>query len=311
MMLGRLRALHRLPSPLTSSFALGTSVLAPTFGAAPNRPALAARSEARFSSSSAFPHDSCPIPPAHLFNPPPSPDPLVPSLSSEDFFRNVSLFASGSELSSSLYAEKSRVSFSPSSVFANCDLSLEHIDAWGWDYDFTLVNYTNELAAFVYHRVIAILAHEHKYPIQPLLSYEYDPTYAIKGIRFDKKTGLFFKLDQFSKLQKDCVYRGKQRLPVSEVIEVYSGTVVSQEVLDRSYTFADLFAPPEACVLADVTDCLRAAQVDFDPLFVQRDVREAVERLHKSREVRLLNTSLVVYITVSNFFVIDIQCAFF
>ncbi len=214
---------------------------------------------------------------------------LAMNVSSAEFDRNIELLASGNELSAEVYEEMHRAMFAPSSVFVNSDISLEHIDTWGWDYDFTLVNYTSELANFVYKRVINTLVRELKYPVQSLLHESYDPSFAIKGICFDTKTGLFFKTDQFFKLQKDCVFRGRSRVPIQEVIDTYHGTALSKDVIERSYMFQDLFASPEACVLADVTDALRAGGVAFDPLFVQKDVREVVERLHRSREVRHCN----------------------
>ena len=39
---------------------------------------------------------------------------------------------------------------SPRSVFTNSELSLRHINVYGFDYDFTLVQYTPEVMKLIY-----------------------------------------------------------------------------------------------------------------------------------------------------------------
>lgn len=41
-------------------------------------------------------------------------------------------------------------SVNPRSVFTNSELSLKHINVYGFDYDFTLVQYTSEVMKLIY-----------------------------------------------------------------------------------------------------------------------------------------------------------------
>lgn len=48
------------------------------------------------------------------------------------------------------------------SVFANREVRLSEVDVYGFDYDYTLVNYTNHLADFIFDTTIDMLVSKWK-----------------------------------------------------------------------------------------------------------------------------------------------------
>lgn len=158
---------------------------------------------------------------------------------------------------------------------------MAYVKAWGFDYDFTLAQYNDNLSVLVYDNVKRYLGHSRGYP-KEILDLQFDPNFGIRGLFFDRITGLFLKTDQYGKIQTSCVFRGRTPLSIKEVVSVYPGATITNEIRERCVFFSDFFASPEICLLADVFDILlkQGLSESFHAECVQRDIREAVEYMH-------------------------------
>lgn len=138
---------------------------------------------------------------------------------------------------------------------------MADVDVIGFDYDYTLANYTKRLPRLVYEMALEYLVKKLRYPSILMNKYalEYDDTFACRGghhmamnppvllggstgtvlapppshpslpchapgISFDRRTGLLLKLDSFSSIMPTSVHRGRTRLTAEEVAEVYGRT---------------------------------------------------------------------------------------
>ncbi len=70
------------------------------------------------------------------------------------------------------------------SVFANSYVDLGKVDTVGFDFDYTLVTYTNELLSFIYDLSLKRLVQEKEYPREMLTAgLKFDPFFSIRGKR--------------------------------------------------------------------------------------------------------------------------------
>jgi hypothetical protein len=67
-------------------------------------------------------------------------------------------------------------------------LNFEDVKVVGFDMDYTLVQYTIELQALIYNMARDMLTTVYGYPKQ-LSECVFDPTFAIRGLSVDKKSG--------------------------------------------------------------------------------------------------------------------------
>eukprot|EP01052_Picozoa_sp_SAG31_P021141 SAG31_NODE_1619_length_7729_cov_2.231193_4_plen_706_part_00 len=99
-------------------------------------------------------------------------------------------------------------------IFANNELNLESIQSWGFDFDYTLANYKPALSGLIYDLAKQLLVVKQRYPLE-LLHKEYDPSFAIRGLHFDKRTGAIIQLDYFRNIatpQVDTLWRSKLKV---------------------------------------------------------------------------------------------------
>ena len=60
----------------------------------------------------------------------------------------------------------------------------------GFDFDYTLVTYTDELLELIYEKALARLVTDRQYPTEMLQTgLKYDPCFSIRGLAVDKETG--------------------------------------------------------------------------------------------------------------------------
>ncbi|CAC5420649.1 5'-nucleotidase domain-containing protein 2,5'-nucleotidase domain-containing protein 3 [Mytilus coruscus] len=170
--------------------------------------------------------------------------------------------------------EKSEhVTVNQHAVFANNETSLKHIKVYGFDYDYTLASYKQELHSLIFRLGKDALVHKYK--------------------------GLLMKLDSFHNIQLGTVYRGMQKVPDQEVINLYDGTHVALESMNTfyglgpMYQLVDLFAPPEMTLLTEVIEYFRENGIQYDPEYVFYDVRGAVQGIHSNG---LLHNSIMTNI---------------
>jgi hypothetical protein len=65
-----------------------------------------------------------------------------------------------------------------------------------------------------------------RYPKQ-LLDFEYDPTFAIRGLHFDCKKSVLMKIDFVHNVNLDTCFLGRNKLKPAEICKIYPGLHVS------------------------------------------------------------------------------------
>ncbi len=179
---------------------------------------------------------------------------------------------------------------SPKEVFANNELNLSAVEAVGFDYDYTLVSYTNALQSMIYDKALKRLVDEQGYPrrIGKQLMGGYDSDFAVRGLTFDASKGLLVKLNASFEVAADHVFRGRDRISREEVISLYGegSRHVSKDYMGRHMRgMYDLFSLAETTLLADVIQSLRETRSKFSPAAVGEDVRSAVAGVHMSGDM--------------------------
>ncbi|XP_030837575.1 5'-nucleotidase domain-containing protein 3 [Strongylocentrotus purpuratus] len=178
----------------------------------------------------------------------------------------------------------------PMTVFANNEVSLDDIEVYGFDYDYTLACYNDALHHLIYKQALDNLILKKRFPpgIQDM---PYNPDYPIRGLHFDTKKGVLLKVDAFHHIQLGTVRRGLQAVSNEEVIEMYGGTHIPDEmIVDRSMhgyekglrQLMDMFATAEMCLLVNVIEYLRTRGFDYDPEYLFHDIHNAVKEVHQS-----------------------------
>eukprot|EP00472_Partenskyella_glossopodia_P002052 CAMPEP_0197522094 /NCGR_PEP_ID=MMETSP1318-20131121/7282_1 /TAXON_ID=552666 /ORGANISM="Partenskyella glossopodia, Strain RCC365" /LENGTH=559 /DNA_ID=CAMNT_0043074329 /DNA_START=208 /DNA_END=1887 /DNA_ORIENTATION=- len=166
-------------------------------------------------------------------------------------------------------------------IFANSYVNLGNIDVVGFDYDYTLVSYSEELQSTIYDMAKTTLVEKMRYPTN-LAQFEYDPTFAIRGLAVDMETGWLCQLSYSSDVV--LAYNGRQRISDEVLLDTYSGTSTIPPNLrnQRLRPLNDLFSMVEACLLADVVDFFVKTGIPFNPKLVVEDVLKAVGSAHVS-----------------------------
>jgi HAD superfamily 5'-nucleotidase-like hydrolase len=173
-------------------------------------------------------------------------------------------------------------------VFTNSEISLKHVDVYGFDFDYTLLQYTPEVHKLIYamarKRLVEKLSYPHGIEAMP-----FDPDFAIRGLHCDVSRGLLMKIDAYNHIHLSSVHRGHQQLNKGDVLGMYGGTHIPLRVTDHSWDrrdskmvqFLDLFSIPEATLFADVMEYVsqREKQKLF-PKYLFEDVQNTVREIH-------------------------------
>lgn len=192
--------------------------------------------------------------------------------------RRDHIFEGTSDLLAKLQAQP-RINISD--CFANTDVSLDTVSAYGFDLDFTLVGYEPALQEMLYSAALRNLVDNRRYPT-PLLQCKYDPSFPTRGLFFDTTTACLLKLDATQHIE--VAFRGRIELKREEVARIYGPQAhVRYDALQNMRFLADIFCYSEICLLADVTDFLTRAQLSFDASHVFADVAASVGDVHRSR----------------------------
>ncbi|XP_061108768.1 5'-nucleotidase domain-containing protein 3-like [Conger conger] len=181
-------------------------------------------------------------------------------------------------------------SVNPDSVFANNEISLQDIEIYGFDYDYTLAFYSNHLHTLIFNVARDILIQEHRYP-EGLGEYEYIPDFVIRGLHYDVQKALLMKIDAFHYIQLGTVYRGLHPVPDKEVMALYEGSHVPLEIMSDFYgksshgltmkQFMDIFSLPEMTLLSCVNDYFMKHNIDYEPVHLYKDVKAAIGDVHR------------------------------
>ncbi|KAI9274461.1 5' nucleotidase family-domain-containing protein [Phascolomyces articulosus] len=169
----------------------------------------------------------------------------------------------------------------PDEVFINNELNLKYIDVYGFDYDYTLANYTDNLSRTIYSILRDLLVELLRYP-KEIKDLEFDPTFAIRGLHYDINKGWLMKIDSYANIQLNTVHTGRERVSdPEEVIRYYNGTHISPRYLHtQMFQLNDLFSVPQACLLSDVLQYFKDKNISFIPRYVSDDLNQAARILH-------------------------------
>ncbi|GFS37240.1 5'-nucleotidase domain-containing protein 3 [Nephila pilipes] len=186
----------------------------------------------------------------------------------------------------------------PFGVFANNELDLSDVDVYGFDYDYTLAVYKESLHYLIYELGRDWLVNKFKYPagVQEL---PYQPGFAIRGLHYDMQEGILMKIDSFHQIQFESVFRGMTPLEKEEVIAIYGGSYIPQEMIRGSPTevtrmkqLNDLFSVPEICLLSNVTEYFEKNNIAYHPEILSYDIQNAVQSIHPVMH-KMLDESII------------------
>ncbi|XP_077915395.1 5'-nucleotidase domain-containing protein 2, partial [Halichoerus grypus] len=159
----------------------------------------------------------------------------------------------------------------PAAIYANNEISLRDVEVYGFDYDYTLAQYADALHPEIFSAARDILIEHYKYP-EGIRKYDYDPSFAIRGLHYDIQKSLLMKIDAFHYVQLGTAYRGLQPVPDEEVIDLYGGTQhIPLYQMSGFYgkgpsikQFMDIFSLPEMALLSCVVDHFLGHSLEFD-----------------------------------------------
>uniref|UniRef100_A0A1A8SJD9 5'-nucleotidase domain containing 2 n=1 Tax=Nothobranchius rachovii TaxID=451742 RepID=A0A1A8SJD9_9TELE len=178
-------------------------------------------------------------------------------------------------------------SLNSSVIYANNEVNLSEVDIYGFDYDYTLAQYSSTLNTLIYNTARSFLVEHFKYP-KDIGKYDYIPNFAVRGLHYDIQKGLLMKIDAFHYIEPGTVYRGLSPVPDEEVLQLYGGTFHVPLQQDSGFygkgpkvkQFMDIFSIPEMTLLAVANDFFNTNDIDYDPVHLFKDVSEAIGMVH-------------------------------
>lgn len=169
----------------------------------------------------------------------------------------------------------------PEGIYVNKNLRLDNIQVYGFDYDYTLAHYSANLQSLIYDLAKKHLVDELKYP-ESCLQFEYDPTFPIRGLYYDRLKGCLLKLDFFGSIEPDGCFFGRHKLSREKIKEIYGTRHIGRDQARGLVGLMDFFCFSEACLIADIVQHFVDAKLDFDASYVYQDVNHAIQHVHKS-----------------------------
>jgi HAD superfamily 5'-nucleotidase-like hydrolase len=174
-------------------------------------------------------------------------------------------------------------------IFANNYVDLGKVDTVGFDYDYTLVTYTENLLELLYEMALERLVDDRQYPTEMLnVGLKFDPFFSIRGLAVDKETGWICHLSYTHKVA--VAWEGREKLPTSRIYKEYRGkrALTPSERRKRLKPLNDLFSMAECCLIADTVQFFKERQIPFCPQNVVTDVLSAIGGTHISGDFHRL-----------------------
>jgi len=172
-------------------------------------------------------------------------------------------------------------------VFANNEIDLNEIQIYGFDYDYTLAQYNQNLFRLIFNMARDQLIQSYNYPTE-ISHLTYQEDFPIRGLHFDKRNGWLMKIDSYNHIQLGSVYHGMRKVADIDVKRFYNGTHVSIDNIGYTnqsqtmHNFTDLFCHPEICLIASLIEYFLSRNIQFSPDYIFEDVRKSIDYLHAS-----------------------------
>ncbi|CAH2008768.1 unnamed protein product [Acanthoscelides obtectus] len=180
-------------------------------------------------------------------------------------------------------------------IFVNRSLHLENIKFYGFDMDYTLAEYKSPQ----YEKLGFDLIKQHMVSIgypQEILEFEYDPTFAVRGLWFDTLYGNLLKVDAYGNIL--VAVHGFEFLKHSRVYELYPNKFLTLDE-SRVYVLNTLFNLPETYLLACLVDFftnskeytktdtgVKCGELLMSYKSIFQDVRNAVDYVHLQGDMK-------------------------
>ncbi|XXG58504.1 hypothetical protein AAC387_Pa04g0805 [Persea americana] len=178
-------------------------------------------------------------------------------------------------------ALKEMPKMNPEGIYVNKNLRLDNIQVYGFDYDYTLAHYSANLQSLIYDLAKEHMVNELRYP-ESCLQFEYDHTFPIRGLYYDRLKGCLLKLDFFGSIEPEGCFFGRRKLSRAEIREMYGTRHIGRDQARGLVGLMDFFCFSEACLIADVVQHFVDAKLDFDASYVYQDVNHAIQHVHRS-----------------------------
>jgi len=176
-----------------------------------------------------------------------------------------------------------RVNSHCDSIFANTYVDLGNVDTVGFDYDYTLVHYTDELLTLLYSMALNRLVDDRHYPRRMLKSgLVYDNCFSIRGLAVDKKTGWICHLSYTHKVA--VAWEGREQVSTARIFEEYRGKrgLNPRERRARLKPLNDLFSMAECCLIADTIQFFKDQGIESCSSNIVTDILGAIRDTHIS-----------------------------
>jgi len=188
-------------------------------------------------------------------------------------------------------------------VYANSYVDLGKVDTVGFDYDYTLVTYKNELLELIYDMTLKRLVKEYQYPLEMLeAGLKFDPSFSVRGLAVDRETAWICHLSYTHKVA--VAYEGRERVSRERLIKAYRGkrSLTPSERKKRLKPLNDLFSMAECCLIADVVQFFHDNNIPYCSRNAVVDILDAIGRTHVSGDFHRLVSLIICCICCINVF---------
>lgn len=175
-------------------------------------------------------------------------------------------------------------------IFANSYVDMGKITTIGFDFDYTLLQYNDDnLLPLIYSMAREKLTSKpFHYPSELLKNLDFDPTFAVRGLAVDLKTGWVCQLSYTHKVA--VAYFGREKVTRTRILSEFEGrrAMTPDQRIQRLKPLNDLFSMAECCLVADVIEAFKTGGVDFHAKSVVEDVLKAIKEVHIGGEFHRL-----------------------
>lgn len=144
--------------------------------------------------------------------------------------------------------------------------------------DYTLAVYNEEHDILTFNMALGELVRV-GYP-EALLKLKFDPSYPIRGLILEIKTGNYLKCDEFGHISK-C-YHGSRAISKKQMSEIYPSLMIDPSNKSRFYSVDTLYSVCEAGLFRQMVDFLEDESVDVSFVNLFQDVRQTMDRIHRN-----------------------------